>query len=365
MNPTVSIIIPLYNAEATLDRCLESILSQSQRDIEVLCINDASTDGSVKILRQWRNRDDRVHIQHFSRNRGPAIAIKIGLLNAKGKYVMIVDADDRLLPGAIENAVRQIEESGVDVLQFGIRIATQPGTTAQGFEKFFPNELRSSEGINILYDCFMKRRISHNYLNKIDRREICRAAAASMPDLWIRQFADLYLAFFLLYYAKTFRGVPDICYEYMFGNGMSTSAPSEKQFSELCESSAILPAIEGFLRRENALENNRFLLESIEVIMKSDAVNKLLTLPEITKETVDLAVKSWGNGILYDFIEATGMLEVKCKSRQRMVPVLVGRLQQQRAESRASAGETTLTVGSRNTMPHADGVQAAKQESMP
>jgi len=344
MTPVLSIIIPIYNAEATLARCLESVLTQSLRDIEVICINDGSTDGSVEVLRQFVAHEPRLHVYSFEKNYGIVIASKLALLNAKGQYVMFVDSDDVLLPGACENLARMIEKYDVDVLQFGMKITAQPGIDISGFEKLIRQEPMTSEGDRILYDCYTLHRFTHNIVNKIYRREVCRAAVEMMPDLSLRQFTDLYLSFFFLYYAKTFRSVADIYYEYMFGNGVSAHSPDAKQFSELCACSAILPAIEWFLKRENTLDKNRFLLDAIGTILKSDVVNKLLTLPEITKETVDLAVKSWGSEVIYDFIRSTGVLDIKCESRYKLVPSLVEQIRNQ-SRPPASAGGIALSVG--------------------
>jgi len=345
MPPIISIIIPIYNAEATLARCLKSVLTQSLREIEVICINDGSTDGSVEILKQFVAHEARLHVYSFEKNYGTVIATKLGLLNAKGKYVMFVDSDDVLLPGACEKLARMIEEYGVDVLQFGIKISAQPGIDISGFKKLIRQQSMTSEGVNILYDCFALHRFSHNIANKIFRGDLCRAAIVSMPDLSIRQFADLYLAFFFLYYARTSRSVTDgPYYEYSFGNGISTRTPDEKQFVDLCTSSAILPAIEGFLRREHALDKNRFLLESIGTIIKSDVVNKLLVLPEITKETIDLTVKNWGSEVIYDFLKATGLLDVKCESRCKLITMLVDRNKKQN-DTLTSAEGIIISVG--------------------
>ena len=167
-----------------------------------------------------------------------------------------------------------------------------------------------------------------------------------MPDLRVSFPADVLQTFFFLYYAKTFRSVPDgPYYEYSVGNGISTSSPTAQKFSALCAGSAILPAIEDFLKRENALENNRFLLDAIRIHIQSGALNELLKLPEITKETIDLAVKSWGSEVLYDFIEATGLLDVQCKSRCKLVPALVDQIREQQKDAPPSAGGITLSVG--------------------
>ena len=348
MSPILSIIIPVCNAEATLARCLNSVLTQSLRDIEVICISDGSTDGSMEILRQFVAHEGRLHVFFFEKNYGVVIATKLGLLNAKGRYVMFVDSDDVLLPGACENLLRLIGEYGVDVLQFGIRIKAQPGADTAGFEKLIRQETTTSEGDRILYDCFALHRFTHHYFNKIYRREVCRAAAETMPDLFIKRFMDLYLSFFFLYKAKTFRSVPDgPYYEYSFGAGVSTRPPDAKQFEKVCTASAILPAIEGFLQRENTLDQNRFLLDAIRTILKSDVVNKLLCLPEITKETIDLAVKSWGSEVIYDFLKATGVLDAKCETRLRLIPTLMNLIRKQNGPS-ASGRVIAISAGSRN-----------------
>ena len=359
--PTLSIIIPFYNTAAYLERCLKSILTQSLRDIEVICINDGSTDGSMKIMRRYITKEKRLHVYSFEKNYGTVIATKLGLLNAKGKYVMFVDSDDVLLPDACENLVRRIEELGVDILQYAINVNVPDGIDISGFLKRLQYKPMSSEGANLLSDCFVLRRFPHNLVNKIYRREVCRAAAEKMPDLHIKQFADLYMMFFILYYAKTFRSVPDgPYYTYYFGIGISTCALDEKLFADVCSSSVILSAIEGFLKWENTLEQNRFLLESIGIVLKSDVINKLLTLPEITKETVDIAVKSWGSGVLYDFIKATGLLDVKCESRYNLVPTLVKLILKRNAPPPITAGETAASGEARNAAQPVPESQPAK-----
>lgn len=94
MIPKFSIIVPVYNAEKTLIRCLDSILQQTLVDIEIICINDASTDNSSIILERYKKKDNRIKVITFQGNRGVAAARNAGLDIAKGLFVGFVDSDD-------------------------------------------------------------------------------------------------------------------------------------------------------------------------------------------------------------------------------------------------------------------------------
>lgn len=94
--PKVSIIIPVYNVEKYLRECLDSVLCQTLREIEILCINDASTDESLAILREYEKRDSRMIVIDQPKNRGQAAARNIGLRKSNGEYIYFLDADDML-----------------------------------------------------------------------------------------------------------------------------------------------------------------------------------------------------------------------------------------------------------------------------
>ena len=89
----ISIIIPVYNAERFLDRCLGSVLGQTYESIEVVAVNDGSKDGSLAVLRAYAEKDSRIHIVD-QENAGVATARNVGLANASGDYILFVDADD-------------------------------------------------------------------------------------------------------------------------------------------------------------------------------------------------------------------------------------------------------------------------------
>ena len=90
---TLSVIIPVYNAEVYLKECMDSVLRQNMKDMEIICVDDGSTDGSADVLKQYQSIDSRIHIfkQH---NSGPARARNLGLAKSSGRYVCFLDADD-------------------------------------------------------------------------------------------------------------------------------------------------------------------------------------------------------------------------------------------------------------------------------
>ena len=104
--PIVSVLMAVYNAEKWLDEALDSLLvRQTFRELEVLAVDDASTDGSLAILERRAAEDNRLRVFHQSVNRGQAVARNVALAEARGEYVTMVDADDWLSDDALEQAI--------------------------------------------------------------------------------------------------------------------------------------------------------------------------------------------------------------------------------------------------------------------
>ena len=112
----VSIIIPVYNVEKYLSRCLDSIISQTYQDFEIICINDGSTDNSRLILEQYQKLDDRIIIYDNKKHTTAAETRNFGIDVAKGKYIMFVDSDDYIATTMVEKMVGYIEQTGAEVI---------------------------------------------------------------------------------------------------------------------------------------------------------------------------------------------------------------------------------------------------------
>lgn len=116
----ISIIIPVYNVENYLRVCLNSIVNQSLSDIEIICVNDGSSDNSLAILQEYAERDDRFVIIN-QKNSGPGVARNNALDIVKGKYIAFVDPDDWIEPDALEELYNFAEDNMADVVQFDFK----------------------------------------------------------------------------------------------------------------------------------------------------------------------------------------------------------------------------------------------------
>lgn len=118
-NPKVSIIIPVYNTELLLPRCLESVVSQTLADIEVICVDDGSTDGSAAVLDVWAERDSRIKVIRQSNGR-QGKARNAAMRVARGEYIGMIDSDDYIPADYFERLYEAAQQADADVAMCGI-----------------------------------------------------------------------------------------------------------------------------------------------------------------------------------------------------------------------------------------------------
>lgn len=120
-NPKISVIIPVYNVEKYLGRCLDSAIKQTLIDIEIICVNDGSTDNSPAIIAAYMQHDERIILIN-KENGGLSSARNAGIKQATGEYLMFVDSDDYLSEHACERLYVEYLENNVDIIVFGSEI---------------------------------------------------------------------------------------------------------------------------------------------------------------------------------------------------------------------------------------------------
>ena len=135
MQELITVIVPVYNTEKYLERCLDSIVGQTYRDLEILLIDDGSTDSSGEICRRYAEADDRITVL-VKENGGQASARNLGLDRMQGEYVLFVDSDDYVSPDFVEELYRQIKaEPGIGIADSSyvkLLESEDPGTLTEG-----------------------------------------------------------------------------------------------------------------------------------------------------------------------------------------------------------------------------------------
>ena len=161
----VSVIVPVYNSAQYLSECLESVLSQSFKDFEAICINDGSTDNSLEILKQFQNKDPRIKIID-QENQGVSAARNAGLELATGKYVGFVDSDDTIQKNFFEKLFQKAEESGADAVYSKLSVTRNFGG--------FAGVIESQQIVQKLLPDFFMRDNLHSVCTKLFRLDMIR-----------------------------------------------------------------------------------------------------------------------------------------------------------------------------------------------
>lgn len=183
--PLLSVIVPIYNAEKYLDRCVTSILKQTFQDLEVILVDDGSADASLQICRSFQERDARVRVVS-KENGGLLRARKTGLAHAAGKLIGFVDSDDRIDPDMYAQLVACMEETGAGLVSSGFvreQEGQEPVTVSDHYEEGLYRDPESSVYPTMLYDGRYREFGLHCVLwSKVFRRDLLEKVYADIDE---------------------------------------------------------------------------------------------------------------------------------------------------------------------------------------
>ena len=192
MNKNVSIVIPVYNAEKSIKRCLDSVLHQTYSDIEIIIVDDGSSDSSPIICDSYAERDPRISVFHRT-NVGVSASRNFGIEKSNGDYICFLDSDDVIKPNLIEDNYNFAKEKNVDVLIYGFTYCSEDtgertenvvedfcGPNKEFFEGHFC-EIVSSELLNAPWNKMIKKSylVKNNILFDL-RYSICEDIVFSL-----------------------------------------------------------------------------------------------------------------------------------------------------------------------------------------
>lgn len=225
----ISIIVPVYNVEKYLERCIESILNQTFKDFELILVNDGSKDKSGDICNQLKMIDSRIKVIHQC-NKGLSAARNTGLENINGKYVMFIDSDDCIHNRTLEIMISVLEENNADICVADF--CRFSDTKEIMFRDVKYNEIRTYSNISIQHQYFDSNVETARYVSacwKLYKRELFDDVRFPVGRL----FEDEYVTYKIFDLAKNIVEIDIPLYFYYVNNsGITKNLTLDKKFDE-------------------------------------------------------------------------------------------------------------------------------------
>lgn len=221
--PDVSIILPVFNDEAWVLRSLQSCVAQTLDSIEIIVVDDASTDATASIADDAAREDSRVRVLRQTTNGSAFNARRVGIEAARSDFIMFLDGDDELEPDACRVALERAKLTGAELVGFGCVVVAPDGTTGGRYEASMQPVHPELSGESILPTLMPVGRTAQGQLWRyLFSRPLLQRAYADFPQaLSIPRMNDLPIAFLAQMYARHYVSIPDRLYRYHFGRGAS------------------------------------------------------------------------------------------------------------------------------------------------
>lgn len=244
--PVFSVVIPAYNNSRYLPECVHSITGQSFGDLEVIIVDDASTDDTYAVMQRLAEEDSRVKALRHEVNSGTLAARRTGVETSHGDYVLLVDQDDELAPGTLERLhdYATNPDHSADIYHYGVHVAAATESAreaAQGMTGFLTPKPRTLHDGEILATQFAQNDgFDWHVHHKMFRGDLARRAYGMAADTRLLLSDDLYMCFILDSLAHTYEAIPDSpWYVYHLGRGETLGSQlTVKTFSTLAERDA-------------------------------------------------------------------------------------------------------------------------------
>lgn len=297
----ISVIIPVYNVEEYLNQCIDSVLSQTLKDIEVICVDDNSSDRSLDILKEYQKNDGRMKVFHFDESKSALQARKLAVLNSTGKYIMFLDADDYLSSDACELLYKKMEDENVDILHFNSHVencANIPQKRVDYNQKIIKPYLGRIDGTKVFEACFVEKKYMITLWNKLFNGDLVRKSFTEMVDRYLPKAQDLYSFYIISYNARSYCGWDSKpLHFYCFGRGVTgTQQMNLNKFERYNAQAYIVEELRSFNNKVNMEE------KFAEVIKKYNDgwMNECIRLWENdlsysnSEEGLEILCKYWG-----------------------------------------------------------------------
>jgi len=256
--PKVSILVPIYNTAKYLPTCLDSLMKQTLKEIEIIAVNDASPDNAAEVLAEYAKKDPRIKIVTHEKNGGILAARISGIKAAKGEYVMVLDADDTLTRDIARAAYDKAKRTGADMVHFEFDVRGADGKK-RPFHRDVDKRLAPYHGTllgeRVFEGAFVDRLYRWNICSKLIAHEVFEKAADALPPGYYIMAEDFCFYSLMSFYAKHYEPLLKKGYNYVLDIGVSAYvATDRKGFERSCSVFTALNAVRGFLEENGVFQ---------------------------------------------------------------------------------------------------------------
>lgn len=263
-NPIITVVVPVYNVEAYLRPCLDSLEQQTFRDFEAILINDGSTDGSLQILQEYAERNENFFLID-QKNSGVSIARNKGIACAKGEYLAFLDSDDILRKDYLERMYTELCKREADIVCCEYKFLFENGICF----RFYPGCYTTNDPQKAIRRLMRDITVHHFCWNKLFKTSLFRDHDIWFPSM---RFEDVATIARVFYYAKKISFIPQPLYYYVQRDSSFMHSFTYNRLQEYINSIAILRA---FFEQTEEFEDYRAAIQRGE---KTTYHNVLLDL---------------------------------------------------------------------------------------
>ena len=284
----ISVVIPIYNVEKYLRQALSSVVNQTYRDLDIVCVDDGSTDNGLSIIKEYAAQDNRIQVV-TQENQGTYIARQVGVNAAQGDYIMFIDPDDWLELDACEKLSDFAKTSQADIIQYGAYVECEGVDDEEArLRGIYLNAMVDSlTGSDAIMDaCFVERTIAWNLNCKMFKASVAKKAFSCLGKFRIITMEDCFASFCIFAFSQTYRSIPLKFYHYRLGSGISSKNKyTVEDFEVVARSFQGLEDLERFITEYPQLLNEKSIniaRNEIRNLVVNDIFCYLNRLPRTT-----------------------------------------------------------------------------------
>lgn len=312
MNPAISIVVPAYNKEPYIKQCMDSLVNQTLKDIEIIVVDDASTDNTLQILRDYEHKDSRVKIIAKALNGGLHMARKTAVKATSGDYVLFVDADDEIELKTCEVLYSYVSSHPADILHFGVSIHPEGKSDedfAYSYDQMYAQTNGDQSGDNIIKSSFSSdfpHWMPWNVITALFNGDLIRASFEKTVSTRLTKVEDAYEYFVTASSANTLKDLTAFrALKYHIGRGISgRSKISVERFStEQQYIKDVVSAVYDFagdFAKESSMKSRKQTVEEAAKwfnnralkIVKDEFFTRLKV--EDFQEAINAVIETWG-----------------------------------------------------------------------